>query len=571
MINIYNLVKILNKTLYFNPNLIKSEDIIDSIIDSRFYVEYIDNKNKNRISNNRYLRYLDYKYIMYLKYVIKEDIPDYSQEKYSEKYYRKIDEIYNKYFVNKRNLDDYTLIDDDLINKKIYLTIDMDNEKIIIDDSELYEDYPKINTIEESLFVLGLDYIEKLIETDIHHLTEKFKVENQYFTILLPSILIKNNEEYLDNIIFMNIYDSGMINIKLMISDKREKLLSNDNINMLDEIYSKIEIPKKILKYKDVDFFDKYIMYDKSIVDIMNEYSEIILNILNWSSIKEDNRMIQPEYTLLKEEELTNKEMGIFLLGANKKYINGLKDKDLKDIEKKYLILDRKYYNAYSTNISLLQNIEKKALGLSNEEFQQTDISKTLILNSIENNRIYEIVLIKKYFYLLLLDQLKNINTQNFDVDAFESLKSLREKFELSYNENFIFQEKTTYRKVYKSMYNNMFLEIDFKTKVINEEERIEKILKKKKAEQIQSKETGNQWITIITTVLTTILSMNNMPKIIKIIGEGLESQINIEIINRFGSFLKSKNIIIAMIFTIFLILIIISINNKHFKNKEKI
>lgn len=571
MINIYNLVKILNKTLYFNPNLIKSEDIIDSIIDSRFYVEYIDNKNKNRISNNRYLRYLDYKYIIYLKYVIKEDIPDYSQEKYSEKYYRKIDEVYNKYFVNKRNLDDYTLIDDDLINKKIYLTIDMDNEKIIIDDSELYEDYPKINTIEESLCILGLDYIEKLIETDIHHLTEKFKVENQYFTILLPSILIKNNEEYLDNIIFMNIYDSGMINIKLMISDKREKLLSNDNTNLLDEIYSKIEIPKKILKYKDVDFFDKYIMYDKSIVDIMNEYSEIILNILNWSSIKEDNRMIQPEYTLLKEEELTNKEMGIFLLGANKKYINGLKDKDLKDIEKKYLILDRKYYNAYSTNISLLQNIEKKALGLSNEEFQQTDISKTLILNSIENNRIYEIVLIKKYFYLLLLDQLKNINTQNFDVDTFESLKSLREKFELSYNENFIFQEKTTYRKAYKSMYNNMFLEIDFKTKVINEEERIEKILKKKKAEQIQSKETGNQWITIITTVLTTILSMNNMPKIIKIIGEGLESQINIEIINRFGSFLKSKNIIIAMIFTIFLILIIISINNKHFKNKEKI
>lgn len=553
------------------------KEIIDSIIESRFYIEYIDRKEKTRYENPRYIRYLNYRYLAYLKYIIpektREDILDNLEDELKANI--KVEEIYNRYLIEKSNIDDYNFIENEIRHAKIYIHIDEENGILTVDDSELRNDHKLgiIRTKDQAFFNMGKDYIDYLIEKDISHLNNKF-LESNHTTIVLPTFITKINDKYLENIIYLNIYDCGILSIKLLLADERENnLLRNDFISLGQEAFPRVEILKPNLKYTAEDFFDKNIFYDINIFDIADKYADILNYILGWANFKVDNTSSQLEFLAIKDnKKLTNKEIVTMLLNSNYDYLDSFKEEQLKKITEESMVIDRKRFYSYSNNIALVQYIEKEIFVEKNKKIEIDDNQYTsiAILNSSENSRIYELAVITKFFYYNLYNNLRTINIENFNIDKWNMLTLEKEKFENQYNESSIFQEKTTYRDFYKKVFEKLSIEDNYKYKVEEEIKRISNIVDREKVDFKQNSDYGKTLIGLISTFSTVILSMNTLPNIIKIIGKGLREEINIKWINDIGQVLMDKSVLISIVTTFCLVTIIMYVINKYYIIKKR-
>lgn len=553
------------------------KEIIDSIIESRLYIEYIDRKEKGRYENPRYIRYLNYRYLAYLKYIIpeevREDILDNLEDELKTNI--KVEEVYNKYLKEKSNIDDYNFIEDEIRHAKIYIHIDEENGILTVDDSELHNEHKlgTIRTKDQAFFNMGKDYIDYLIEKDISHLNNKF-LESNNTTILLPTFITKVNDKYLENIICLNIYDCGILNIKLLLADERENnLLRDEFISLGQETYSRVEILKPKLKYTADDFFDKNIFYDINIFDIVDKYADILNNILGWANFKVDNTSSQLEFLVIKDNKnLTNKEIAAMLLNSNYDYLDSFKEEQLKKITEESVIINRKRFYSYSNNIALVQYIEKEIFIEKNKNIEIDDNQYTsiAILNSSENSKIYELAVINKFFYYNLYNNLKTINIESFNMDKWDMLILEKQEFESRYGESSIFQEKTTYRDFYKKVFEKLSTEDNYKYKSEEEIKRITNILDREKVNLKQNKDYGKTLIGLISTFSTVILSMNTLPNIIRIIGKGLREELNIKWINDIGQVLIDKSVLISIATTFCLVTIIMHIINKYYIINKK-
>lgn len=572
---IYYLTKGINKVLYYDNEKIEMQEIIDAILESRFYIEYVDRKKKYGSFNQRYDKYLNYKNLSYMKYIVPKEKQRIFRDivENNPQVYVNVDEIYNRYLKNQNNIDDYSLIEEESENIKIYPYLDKDDNLKTVTVFESDKKAEEIIETEDTyLSILSSKHRERLVDSDLLHLDREFLNKN-HTTIYLPTFLTKSKDEYLENIIYISIYDCGIINIKLLLVDKRKgSLLHYNDLSLGDESYARVEILKSKLKYEARDFFDKTIFSDLTIWDIMSKYVDILKKILNWANLEEDISTTQLEFHIIKENNrLTNKEIAKLLLNSNTNYIDSLKEENVKEIKEKNIVLDMKNVQCYSNNIALVQNIEEDAFKLptDNKDIDEYIYPLVILTNILENSRIYELAIVQKFYYYNLYNQLKFIKKNNLNIEQFEQKMLGKEEFETNYSENTIFQEKTTYREFYKKVLNNLFIEINYKDKVKKEEKRIKDMIDEKEVTFEKNNNLIINSITVVSSVITLFFSMTSLPNIIEIIGRGFVRQMNIDIINNIGTYLINKSIIISLIITVSVIGIEIYTINKYFKSNK--
>ena len=322
-------------------------NIIGNIVDSRFYIGYLDYAKKIKEYNPRYNRYLDYKCYIYSKYLEGLNNENNNMFDINDEIAK---EIYENYFKADSEIDDYCLRE---FNPRIIIKAKEDGVEL-----EFRKETITINTIEDSIYGHSILTLERLGNFKIDHLGEEF-VQESYVSFVLPSFLAKYKDSYLEPVITLNIYNCGLIILETTYIEEEKDRLIPDNEQVMNRAFESVKLHKIKPKYKFNDFFESINIKSANIHDITNHYYEIIREVSGHEITNYKSDFYQYSTGLVKFNgkkydniEMLKNNRDEIITFFNNTYLSFAKSMSDKDkVIEEYNILERKSVSAYCNDM----------------------------------------------------------------------------------------------------------------------------------------------------------------------------------------------------------------------------